>query len=81
MDLRFLNKWGTALLVNSWLLFATGCSDAVKLVRETDTGGIVTYSYKADRGGPIASPHRKDALNLIGKKCPDIDCARQRSDG
>ena len=60
MDLRFLNKWGTALLVNSWLLFATGCSDAVKLVRETDTGGIVTYSEKPT--GVVPSRRRTEKM-------------------
>ena len=32
-------------------------------------GGVVTYLYKADRGGPVMSPHRVEALELIKKKC------------
>jgi hypothetical protein len=51
-------------------LFAcAGCADAAKLVQETETGGVVTYLYKADRGGPVMSPHRAEALDLIKKKC------------
>jgi len=52
------------------LLTCAGCSDAVQLVGETETGGVVTYLYKEDRGGPMGSPHRKEALRLIEKKCP-----------
>ena len=69
MGLRFRNKpiamWicvGGALLV--------GCSDAVQLTHETENGGVVTYLFKEDRGGPMGSPHRKAALELIDKKCP-----------
>lgn len=51
------------------LLACAGCADAAKLVQETDTGGIVTYLYKENRGGPILSPHRAEALELIKKKC------------
>ena len=46
-----------------------GCSDAVKLVRDTGQGGIVTYSFKQDRGGYLASPYRKQAQDLIKAKC------------
>ena len=48
----------------------TGCSDAVTLTRETENGGLVTYLFKEDRGGPMGSPHRKDALKVMEKKCP-----------
>lgn len=54
-----------ALLVASF-----GCSEAVLLTHETETGGIVTYLFKEDRGGPMGSPHRRDALKVIEKKCP-----------
>jgi hypothetical protein len=47
-----------------------GCSDAVTLTRETDTGGVVTYLFKEDRGGPMGSPHRRDALKVMERKCP-----------
>lgn len=57
-----------------WLWIAgalfVGCSDAVQLTHETETGGVVTYLYKEDRGGPMGSRHRKEALKVIDKKCP-----------
>ena len=54
-----------AVLVTSF-----GCSEAVLLTHESETGGIVTYLFKEDRGGPMGSPHRRDALKVIEKKCP-----------
>jgi hypothetical protein len=56
-----------------WVLalgLLTGCSDAVQLTHETETGGVVTYLYKEDRGGPMGSRYRKEALQVIDKKCP-----------
>ena len=53
-----------------FLLLLAGCSDAVQLTHETEAGGIVTYLFKEDRGGPMGSLHRKDALKVIDKKCP-----------
>jgi hypothetical protein len=69
MDLRFrirpLEIWLCVVVI-----FLVGCSDAVQLTHETEDGGVVTYLYKEDRGGPMGSPHRKDALKLIDQKCP-----------
>jgi hypothetical protein len=69
MGLRFPTKpvaiW---LCVVTTLL--TGCSDAVQLMHETENGGLVTYLFKEDRGGPMGSPHRKEALKLMDQKCP-----------
>ena len=31
---------------------------------------MVTYLFKEDGGGPMGSPHRRDALKLIDGKCP-----------
>ena len=31
---------------------------------------MVTFLFKEDRGGPMGSPHRQDALKLIDRKCP-----------
>ena len=70
MDLRFLHNPAGACLCAALALIASGCSDAVQLTQETSTGGVVTYLYKEDRGGPMGSPHRKDALRLIQNKCP-----------
>ncbi|HSE59978.1 MAG TPA: hypothetical protein VLA99_14855 [Nitrospiraceae bacterium] len=47
-----------------------GCSDAVTMVRETPSGGVVSYSYKEDRGGHLMSPYRREADALIMRKCP-----------
>ena len=37
--------------------------------QESDHGGVVTYVYKQDRGGPMGSQYRKPALDLIQTKC------------
>lgn len=50
-------------------LCCSACSEAVLLTHETETGGIVTYLFKEDRGGPMGSPHRRDAVKLMGSKC------------
>jgi hypothetical protein len=39
------------------------------LSHETEHGGVVTYLFKEDRGGPMGSPHRKEALQVIDRKC------------
>jgi hypothetical protein len=51
-------------------LACAGCSDAVSLTRDTRTGGVVTYLFKEDRGGPMVSPHRREAIKVMEKKCP-----------
>lgn len=70
MDLRYPNKPVAVWLCAVGALLSAGCSDSVQLAHETETGGVVTYLYKEDRGGPMGSPHRKDALKLIDGKCP-----------
>lgn len=40
------------------------------LTHETENGGIVTYLFKEDRGGPMGSPHRREALKVMENKCP-----------
>jgi len=52
------------------LLTCAGCSQAVMLTRETDSGGVVTYLYKEGRGGAMGSPHRGEAVKVMAKKCP-----------
>ena len=66
MALRFRNSpvWLLALVLSA------GCSDAVQLTHETENGGVVSYLFKEDRGGPMGSPHRKAALKVIDDKCP-----------
>lgn len=62
-------RWGTIFIVFLALL-GSGCSDAVTLTRETETGGIVTYLFKEERGGPMGSRHRREALKVMEQKCP-----------
>lgn len=57
-------------LVLCGVVFLTaGCSQAVLMEQESAQGGVVTYSYKQDRGGPMGSPYRKQALDLMQAKC------------
>jgi len=52
------------------IVISAGCSQAVLLTQEREQGGVVTYLFKEDRGGPMGSPYRRDALKLIEGKCP-----------
>jgi hypothetical protein len=52
------------------VLLLAGCSQAVMLTHETEHGGVATYLFKQDRGGPMGSPHRREALRVMEKKCP-----------
>ncbi len=70
MDLRYQLKPWTKVIGLALLVTGAGCSEAVLLTHETDTGGVVTYLFKEDRGGPMGSPHRRNALKLIEGKCP-----------
>lgn len=51
------------------LTAVAGCSEAVMMSQESDHGGVMTYSYKEDRGGPMGSAYRKPALDAIHAKC------------
>ena len=70
MDLRCPLKPWTKVIWLAMLVISVGCSQAVLLTHETETGGVVTYLFKEDQGGPMGSPHRKDAVKLIEGKCP-----------
>lgn len=70
MDLRCRSNAVHAVLAVALLGATAGCSDAVTLVKETATSGVVTYLFKEERGGPMGSPHRKGALKVMEKKCP-----------
>ena len=47
-----------------------GCSDAVKLIQDTETGGVVTYMFKEERGGAKFSSFRSQAFEVMEQKCP-----------
>jgi hypothetical protein len=49
-------------------LALAGCSEGVKLLQDTGTGGIVVYPYKGDNA--LVSTFRHDALDMMQKKCP-----------
>ncbi len=69
MDLRCRGNAVKAVWLGALLCLSAGCSDAVTMVRETEAGGVVSYLFKEERGGPMGSPHRKGALKMMEKKC------------
>jgi hypothetical protein len=71
MDLRCPVKQWTKVIGLAVLVISVGCSQAVLLTHETEQGGVgvVTYLFKEDQGGPMGSPHRRDALKRIKGKC------------
>ena len=70
MDLRCPVKQWTMVIGLAVLVVSVGCSQAVLLTHETEQGGVVSYLFKEDWGGPMGSPYRRDALKLIEGKCP-----------
>jgi hypothetical protein len=59
-----------AFVLSAFALASSACSEGATLVRESPQGGIVTYLYQEDWGGPMFSPHRAEALQIIARKCP-----------
>ena len=45
-----------------------GCFEGVKLIQETENGGVVVYPYKGDNS--LVSTFRGNALDLMQQKCP-----------
>lgn len=39
-------------------------------MQESESGGVVSYLYKDERGGPTVSRYRSAAIELMKKKCP-----------
>ncbi len=70
MDLRCPVKPWRKVIGLVVLVVSVGCSQAVQLTHETEQGGVVTYLFKEEKGGPMGSPYSKDALKLIEGKCP-----------
>ena len=69
MDSRCrISCWMPALALGAAVMIA-GCSEAVLLTHETGQGGVVTYLYKDERGGPMGSPYRREALKVMAEKC------------
>lgn len=57
----------TAALVLVWSCSA--CAGDVRLVRDTPTGGLVTYPFQ-NEVDILTSSQRRDAMELINRKCP-----------
>ena len=70
MDLRCPVKLWTKVIGLAVFVISVGCSQAVLLTHETEQGGVVTYLFKEDLGGPMGSPYRRDALKRMDGKCP-----------
>ena len=70
MDSRCPIKLWTKVIGLAVLVISVGCSQAVLLTHETEQGGVVTYLFKEDLGGPMGSPYRRDALKRMEGKCP-----------
>jgi hypothetical protein len=70
MDSRSPTEWWATIFCATGALLCMACSEAVLFPHETDTGGIVTYLFKEDRGGPMGSSHRKEAVKVMERKCP-----------
>lgn len=66
MILPTLKRWSRAFV--ACLVLASGCSEGVKLVQETESGGVVTYPFKGESGS-LVSPFRTEAIQLIQKRC------------
>jgi hypothetical protein len=60
------NGWSRAAV---WLVvLLAGCSEGVKFIQETGTGGVVVYPYKGNNA--LVSTLRRGALDLMQQKCP-----------
>jgi len=70
MDLRCRTRRCTNVVLPVVFFACLGCSDAVKLIQVTETGGIVTYLFKEERGGAMFSPFRSQAFEVMKQKCP-----------
>jgi hypothetical protein len=70
MDLRYPVRPWTEVIWLVVLVANVGCSQAVSLTHKTETGGVVTYLFEEDRGGPMGSAHRRDAFKVIEERCP-----------
>lgn len=57
----------SAALVLMWACSA--CGAGVTLVRDTPTGGLVTYPFQ-NEVDVLTSSERRDAMELINRKCP-----------
>ena len=52
------------------LAITVGCTGEAAVVRDTESGGLVSYPFQTDVE-VLASSGRRDALRLIAQKCPN----------
>lgn len=62
------------------VLASAGYAEGATLVHERAAGGVVTYAYEQDSGGPMLSGLRKDALGVMTNKCPSGDAILRESE-
>ncbi|MGQ0812404.1 MAG: hypothetical protein ACT4OO_14435 [Nitrospiraceae bacterium] len=62
-----MSGWPVAT-AGSLLVMLTACSEGVQLVQTNETGGIVTYSFKQEKGH-LFSPFRNEAFQVMKKHC------------
>jgi hypothetical protein len=55
------------LAVMAFMLMLCGCSEGLRLVQSSESGGIVVYPFK--ESGSLLSPFRKDALQMMQQHC------------
>ena len=55
------------LAVMASLLVLCGCSEGLRLVQSSESGGIVVYPFK--ESGSLLSPFRKNALQMMQQHC------------
>lgn len=51
----------------AFMLMLCGCSEGLRLVQSSESGGIVVYPFK--ESGSLLSPFRKDALQMMQQHC------------
>jgi hypothetical protein len=51
-----------------FVIALAGCGEGVKLIQESEDGGVVTYPFKGEQGSLLSS-FRQEALILMKEKC------------
>ncbi len=60
-----------ALGLSVGLMAVLGCvRGGAQLIQDSDSGGVVAYLYRDDRGGPMGSRYRNDAIEIMKLRCP-----------
>lgn len=61
-----------SLCLSIGLIGLFGCAHGgAWLVQDDESGGVVTYLYRDDQGGPMGSRYRNDALEIMKLRCPE----------